>query len=77
MELPSRTGGRQQAVLDRHYQFARQHTIGGVGTAEAQTFAYISSLKCSMVRRIGLGAAWPKPQIEASDMAWHSSSSKG
>jgi len=39
--------------------------------------AQISSAKWRMVRRMGLGAACPSPQIEASAMVWHSSSRSG
>ncbi|SFS70092.1 hypothetical protein SAMN04488040_1667 [Sulfitobacter marinus] len=38
---------------------------------------YISSEKCFITKRIGLGAACPSPQIDASTMACDSSSSSG
>ena len=37
---------------------------------------HISSGKCFMVKRMGLGAAWPKPQIEASTIVALISSSR-
>ena len=58
---------------------------GGFGTVEGEgdlrdlvsVRHHSSSAKCFIVRRIGFGAAWPSPQMLASPMAWHSSSSSG